>query len=376
MDSTPFLDLRAQYQKLRTEILQEINEVLDSSAYVLGPWVDEFEKSFARYCGIKYAIGCSSGTSALHLALRSLDIGPGDEVITVSHTFIATAWAISYCDAKPVFVDINPKTWTMDISQIESCLTSKTKAIIPVHLCGNPTEMDPILDIARRYGLIVIEDAAQAHGAKYRGKICGTIGDMGCFSFYPSKNLGAYGDAGAVVTSNPAYAERLRMLRDHAQTVKHYHDTIGYNYRMDGIQGAILAVKLRYLPEWIHSRRRIALHYNKELEGVRGIKTPFEAPGAKHVFHLYQIQLGEERLRNELQQFLNQNGIGTGLHYPIPIHLQKAYEHLGYYKGSLPHTERAAACNLSLPIYPELADEKVKFTCKQIRYFIEERTPR
>ena len=360
----PFLDLQTQYQKVKPEIEKAISTVFNSSAYVLGPMVEKFEKDFAAYCEAKYAVGCNSGTSALHLALRAWDIGPGDEVITVSHTFIATAWAITYCGASPVFVDIDPITRTIDTSQVESKITPRTKAVIPVHLYGHPADMAPIVTLARRNGLVVIEDAAQAHGARYKGQRVGSIGDAACFSFYPGKNLGAYGEAGAVVTNDGGVVEKLRMLRDHGQSMRYHHDMVGYNYRMDGFQGAILGVKLKYLDKWNAGRRQIAEAYNSVLSGIAEIARPNKAHWAEPVFHLYVIQHPERGL---LQQYLMKAGIETGLHYPIPLHRQKAYAYLNLAENSLPVTEKAAATCLSLPIYPEMSEEMVQTVCESIK---------
>lgn len=353
----PFLDLQTHYRHIRHEISEAISRVLNSSTYVLGPMVGQFETDFAAYCEARHAIGCNSGTSALHMALRAHNIGPGDEIITVSYTFIATVWCISYCGSTPVFVDIDPATKTIDVSQIESRITSRTKAIIPVHLYGHPADMDPIITIARRYGLIVIEDAAQAHGARYKGKRVGSIGDIGCFSFYPGKNLGAYGEGGAVVTSDDAIAQKLRMLRDHGQSTRYHHDIVGYNYRMEALQGAILGVKLKYLDKWNNKRRKIAKLYHDQLFEMPEIVLPSVADFADPVWHLYVIHHPE---RDRIRLLLNKMGISTGLHYPIPVHRQKVYAYLNIEKNSLPVTEKMAATCLSLPIYPELSEEMIK----------------
>ncbi|MDY6987436.1 MAG: DegT/DnrJ/EryC1/StrS family aminotransferase [Thermodesulfobacteriota bacterium] len=360
----PFVDLQAEYDKLRLEVSEAISAVLNTTAFVLGPAVERFESEFAAYCETRYAIACNSGTSALHLALRACDIQPGDEVITVSHTFIATAWAISYCCATPVFVDVDPNTRTMDVSHIESKITSRTKAVIPVHLYGHPADMEPIISIAKERGLAVIEDAAQAHGARYRGMRVGCMGDVGCFSFYPSKNLGAYGEAGAVVTNDEAIARKVRLLRDHGQSKRYQHDVLGYNYRMDGLQGAILGVKLLHLDEWNEKRRKIARKYNEFLKEIREMVLPTVAPWAEPVFHLYVIEYPE---RSRLRRALNEMGISTGLHYPIPIHLQKPYGYLNLGEGALPVTEKLAKRCLSLPMYPEMTDEMVKDVCEVLR---------
>ena len=333
----PFLDLQVQYRKIKVEIAEAISAVLSNSTYVLGPMVEKFESDFADYCNTTHAVGCNSGTSALHLALRAYEIGPGDEVITVSYTFIATAWAITYCGATPVFVDISPDTKTIDCSKIESKITPRTRAIIPVHLYGHPADMDPILAIARRYRLVVIEDAAQAHGARYKEQRVGSIGDAACFSFYPSKNLGAYGEAGAVVTNDQFIAERLRMLRNHGQSRQYYHDMLGYNYRMEGLQGTVLSVKLKYLDSWNAQRRQIAKQYCEQLIGFPEITLPSVADWAEPIWHLFVIQYPQ---RDRLRQALKEMGISTRLHYPIPIYRQNTYAHSNLGEGSLPVTEK------------------------------------
>jgi dTDP-4-amino-4,6-dideoxygalactose transaminase len=351
----PFVDLRAQYYSIKDEIDKAISGVLESSQFVLGSEVTSFEEEFAAYCGTHYGIAVNSGTSALHLALLAAGIGPGDEVITVPFTFVATVSAICYTGARPVLVDIEPRSYTIDVNQIEDAITNQTKAILPVHLYGQPADMDPILDIAQRYGLIVIEDAAQAHGAEYKGRRIGGIGDLGCFSFYPGKNLGAYGEGGMVVTNDPGYARIIRMLRDWGQEQKYHHVLKGYNYRMDGLQGAILRVKLRHLEGWIQSRRSLATRY-RELLTNRSIQTPEEMTYARHVYHIYAIRT---RQRYDLQQVLNTKGIQTGIHYPVPVHLQEAYADLMYKSGDFPCTEQVAKEVLSLPMYPEISYPQV-----------------
>ncbi|MCU1259811.1 MAG: Glutamine--scyllo-inositol transaminase, partial [Bryobacterales bacterium] len=322
----PFLDLRAQYTSLKLEIDSAITRVLESSQFVLGPEVAAFETEFAAYSGARTGIAVSSGTSALHLALLAAGIGEGDEVITVPFTFVATAAAICYTGARPVFVDIDPGTFTMAVEQIEGAITERTKAILPVHLYGQTADMDPILAIARRHNLIVIEDAAQAHGARYKGRGAGSMGDMGCFSFYPGKNLGACGEGGIVVTNNPEYERTLRMLRDWGQERKYHHVLKGYNYRMEGLQGAILRVKLRYLEDWTEARRRNAALYRSALAGS-GLALPHECPDSRHVYHVFAVRTPD---RQTLQSTLESRGIQTGIHYPIPVHLLQAYSNLGY----------------------------------------------
>lgn len=346
----PFTDLRGQYVGLRQEMLRVFQEVAESGIYVLGPKVAEFEAAFAAYVGAKHCIGVNSGTSALHLALIAAGVGPGDEVITVPMTFIATTWAISYVGAKPVFVDVNPATYTLDVEQIEKRITRRTKALLPVHLYGQPAEMDSLMEISRRRGIPLIEDAAQAHGAKYRGKSAGSFGLCGCFSFYPGKNLGAYGEAGAVVTDNDHIAARLRALRDHAQRQRYHHDEIGFNYRMDAFQGAVLLAKLRRLERWTEARRLRAERYLKYLAGLP-LELPRSGPDRQHAWHLFVVLHPQ---RDRLKRGLETRGVHTGLHYPVPVHLQKAYRHLGYRVGDFPVSERISRECLSLPLFPEM----------------------
>jgi dTDP-4-amino-4,6-dideoxygalactose transaminase len=350
----PFVDLRAQYSGIKSEINAAIAGVLESCQFVLGNEVAAFEKEFATYCGARYGIAVNSGTSALHLALLAANVGPGDEVITVPFTFVATVAAIRYAGARPLFVDVDPRSYTMDIEQIESTITKRTKAILPVHLYGQPADMDPIQEIARRHGLMVIEDAAQAHGAEYKGRRIGGIGDLTCFSFYPGKNLGAYGEGGIVTTNDPDYARTIRILRDWGQERKYRHLLRGYNYRMDGLQGAILRVKLRHLEAWNNARRQNAAQYNELLSGD-GIQTPDRMAYANHVYHIYAIRTPQ---RDRMHQSLSAQGIQTGIHYPIPVHLQEAHVDLGYRYGQFPFSERAAAEVLSLPMFAELTAEQ------------------
>jgi len=351
----PYLDLKAQYQSIKPEIDAAIARVLESCQFVLGSEVTGFERDFASYCGTSECIGLNSGTSALHLALLAAGVGPGDEVITVPFTFVASVAAIIYAGARPVLVDIEPRSFTMDPGKIESAITPRTKAILPVHLYGQAADMDPILEIARRRGLVVIEDAAQAHGAKYKGKSVGSLADMACFSFYPGKNLGAYGEGGAVTTNDPEYARAVRMLRDWGQDQKYHHVLRGYNYRMEGFQGAVLGVKLRRLDQWTEGRRRLVRQYNSLLSHC-GVETPREMPWAHHVYHVYTVRSAD---RDGLQAKLASEGIQTGIHYPVPVHLQPAYADLGYGAGSFPQSEAAAQQVLSLPLYPELSSEAV-----------------
>jgi dTDP-4-amino-4,6-dideoxygalactose transaminase len=363
----PFLDLKAQYQQIKTEIDQAVARVFESGQFVLGDQVAGFEEEFAAFCGAKYGIAVNSGTSALHLSLLALGVGPGDEVLTVPFTFVATVAAICYTAARPVFVDIDPLSFTMDVGQLERAVTGRTKAIIPVHLYGQPADMDPILKLARRYNLAVIEDACQAHGAEYKGRRVGGIGDLGCFSFYPGKNLGAYGEGGIVVTNHEDHARTIRMLRDWGQQRKYHHVRKGYNYRMEGIQGAVLRVKMRHLETWTEARRRHAAHYDQLLANSP-VRPPHIMAYARSVYHIYAVR---SREREALQTSLEIQGIQTGIHYPIPVHLQKAYADLGYRRGDFPHSERAAAEVLSLPMYPELPPEAVEQVVEGIRAFPE-----
>lgn len=351
----PFLDLKAQYLQMKPEIDAAVLRAIDSTQYVQGPEVAAFEKRFAPYCGVEHCLAVNTGTSALHLALLAADVGAGDEIITVSLTFVATTAAILYAGAKPVFVDVDPATWTINPAAIEAAITPRTKAILPVHLHGLMADMDPIMDIARRHGLVVIEDAAQAHGAEYKGRRAGSIGDLGCFSFYPGKNLGAYGEGGAVVTNNADYAQRISLLRDWGQESKYNHVLRGYNYRMDGIQGAILNVKMNYIEAWTEGRRAAASQYDRLLQ-KRACQRPASPPNCRHVYHVYAVTLAR---RGEAQAALQAAGIGTGIHYPIPVHLQKAYADTGHGAGSLPVTEALSKQFLSLPIYAELKPEQV-----------------
>ena len=359
----PFLDLKAQYRQIKPQVDAAVLRVIHSGQFVLGPDVAAFEGRFAAYCNVDHCRALNSGTSALHLALLAANIGPGDEVITVSMTFVATTAAILYCGAKPVFVDVDPVTWTMDPALIEAAITPRTKAILPVHLHGLMADMDPIMEIARRHGLVVIEDAAQAHGAEYKGRRAGSVGDLGCFSFYPGKNLGAYGEAGAVVTNNPDLARRISLLRDWGQESKYNHVIAGYNFRMDGIQGAVLNVKMDHLEAWTEGRRTVAAQYDSLLEEL-----PFERPRApthsRHVYHVYAVRLPR---RDEALKKLQEGGIGVGIHYPVPVHLQKAYANLGCRAGDYPVTEGLASEFLSLPIYPELRSDHVSEVAAQLQ---------
>jgi dTDP-4-amino-4,6-dideoxygalactose transaminase len=354
----PFLDLKAQYAMIKNEIHSALNEVIENTAFAGGPYVAQFEKAFAGFCGAKHAIGVGNGTDALWLSLLALSIGPGDEVITVPNTFIATAEAITYCGAKPVFVDIEEETFNMNPALLEDAITPRTKAVIPVHLFGQTADMDPIIAIARMHGLHVVEDACQAHGAIYKGRNAGTMGITGCFSFYPGKNLGAYGEAGAIITNDDALAEKIRMLRDHGQSKKYHHGVIGWNARMDGIQGAILNVKMKYLAVWNESRGAHAREYTRLLSSAEGVRLPREANYARHIYHIYAIRTKQ---RNRLMARLAEKGISCGIHYPVPIHLQEAYDFLGLGSGSFPVAENCAEELLSLPMFPELTGEQIAY---------------
>jgi dTDP-4-amino-4,6-dideoxygalactose transaminase len=353
--TVPFLDLKQQYSELKNEILSAVDRVFESTQFVLGTEVAAFEQEFAAYCDTRYGIAVNSGTSALHLALLAAGVGPGDEVITVPLTFVATAAAIGYTGAKPVFVDVDPVTYTLDPRLIEAAITPRTRAIIPVHLYGQPADMDEILAVASRYGLRVIEDAAQAHGAEYRGRKCGSLGEIACFSFYPGKNLGAYGEGGIVVTSDAASARKIRMLRDWGAEIKYNHVLKGFNYRMEGVQGAILRVKLRHLEAWTEARRKNACAYALALE-TSALNLPVEAPYARHVFHIYAIQTSR---RNEFVSLLESFGVQCGIHYPTPVHLLPAYAELNYQCGDFPVSEAIAENEVSLPMFPELTPDQI-----------------
>jgi dTDP-4-amino-4,6-dideoxygalactose transaminase len=360
----PFLDLRAQYKTIKDDVQQAVNKVFETGQYILGDEVAAFESEFAKYVNAGHAVALNSGTSALHLALLAAGVGPGDEVITVPFTFVATVAAVCYTGARPVFVDIDPKSFTMDVNQLEAAITPRTKVILPVHLYGQPADLDPILAIARKHGLKVIEDAAQAHGAEYNGRRVGSIGELGCFSFYPGKNLGAYGEGGMVVTNDEKHAQTLRILRDGGSAKKYYHVMKGYNYRMEGLQGAILRVKLRHLESWTDSRRSRAAEYEKHLKGADVVR-PIEMPYARHVYHIYAVRTPE---RGDLQRQLQAQGVQTGIHYPIPVHLQEGYRDLGYVAGEFPQSERAANEVLSLPMYPELSNIQVEFVSAALHH--------
>jgi dTDP-4-amino-4,6-dideoxygalactose transaminase len=360
--TVPFVDLRVQYLSIKDEIDGAIARVLDNTSFVLGPEVEAFETAFAEYTGARFCIGVNSGTAAIQLALTACGLGAGDEVIVPANTFFATAEAVSTAGATPVFVDADPISYNLDVSKIEASITKRTRAIMPVHLYGQAADLDSIFEIAERRGLIVIEDAAQAHGSRYKGRRVGAFGRAGCFSFYPGKNLGAYGEGGAVVTNDEDVARSVRLLRDHGSERKYRHEIIGYNFRLEGIQGAVLNVKLRHLERWNQLRREHAALYTELLRGS-DLTLPREMPYAEHVYHLYAIQSDR---RDALQQTLNEAGIQTGIHYPIPIHLQPAYASLDYRRGDFPEAERQAERVLSLPMFPELAIDQIKRVAQAI----------
>ncbi len=353
----PFVDLKAQYQSIREEIQEAIMKVVEDCAFVGGKYVERFEEEFATYCERKYAVGVSSGTSALHLALIALGIKPGDEVITVANTFIATTEAITHAGARVRLVDANPDSYTIDPTKIEDAITPRTKVIIPVHLYGQTADMDPIVEIARKHGLKILEDAAQAQGAEYKCKKAGSMGDAAAFSFYPAKNLGAYGDAGMVVTDDKEIADKVRLYSNHGRRSAYDHAVEGFNERLDGIQASILSVKLRHLDKWNEMRNQAARRYDELLKDLP-VMTPKQMPYAKHIFHLYVIRVAN---RDKIREFLASKGVGTGIHYPIPIHLLDAYRYLGIPKGSYPETEKAAEEILSLPMYAEITEEQQRY---------------
>jgi dTDP-4-amino-4,6-dideoxygalactose transaminase len=361
------VDLKAQYDSIKPEIDVAMAQVIEKTAFIGGPFAQEFEKAFASFCGVKHCIGVGNGTDAIFIALKVLGVGVGDEVVTVANSFIATSEAISMAGARVVFVDINPKTYNIEVGKIEAKITPKTRAIIPVHLYGQPADMDPILDIAERHQLKVLEDCAQAHGAEYKGIKIGSIGDMACFSFYPGKNLGAYGDAGAVVTNRDELAVKARMFANHGRIDKYNHEKEGVNSRMDGLQGAILNVKLKHLDDWTEKRRRNAYLYNQHLNGLAIVK-PVEIENVKAVYHLYVIRVKSD-LRAKLQEHLTQNGIATGIHYPIALPYLKAYDYLGCSPSDFPEALRASEEIVSLPMYPELSEQQIKYISERINEF-------
>jgi dTDP-4-amino-4,6-dideoxygalactose transaminase len=367
----PFLDLKVQYQKLKVEVNSAIQNVLDNTSYILGKPVSSFEEEFASAHSVKSCACVSSGTDGNHLALWSLGINNQDEVIIPANTFIATAWGATLCGAKPVFVDCDPATYNIDPSKIEKAITSKTKAIVAVHLYGQPADLDKLRIISEKYKLYLVEDCAQSHIAEYKGKRVGGLSDIASFSFYPGKNLGAYGEGGAVTSNNDELMKKVKMMRDHGAAQKYDHEIYGHNYRMEGIQGAVLGVKLKYLSQWTDGRRSVAQKYIDSLSNLSNIILPVEAEYSKHVYHLFVIQLknSSKEKRDDLARYLNENEIMTGLHYPIPLHLQKCFYHLGYKRGDFPVTEKLADCGLSLPMYPELSDDQIDFVVNKIKQY-------
>ena len=353
--NVPFVDLKAQYHSIREEVGAAVGRVLENSSFILGREVEAFEEAFAAYVGARFCVGVSNGTAAIQLALTACGVGPGDEVVVPANTFFATAEAVSTANATPRFVDADPASCNLDVSRLEAAITERTRAVVPVHLYGQPADLDAVFEVAARHNLVVVEDAAQAHGALYKGRRVGALGRAGCFSFYPGKNLGAYGEGGAVVTDDPEVARRVRMLRDHGSERKYRHEFVGYNFRMEGIQGAVLGVKLKYLDAWNDLRRAHAARYDRLLRGA-GLALPRQMPYARHVYHLYVVR---SEARDELQRRLAATGVQTGIHYPVPIHLQPAYAALGHRPGDFPEAERQAASVLSLPMFAELTDEQI-----------------
>jgi dTDP-4-amino-4,6-dideoxygalactose transaminase len=368
----PFLDLTAHHRPIREQIDAAIRDVIDANAYAGGPFVAAFEREFANYCGSSFSIGVGNGTDAIWLALLALGVGPGDEVITVPSTFMATAEAISYCGAKPIFVDIDERTYTMDPSLLEAAITPRTKAIVPVHLFGQCADMDGIMEVAKKHGLPVVEDACQAHGALYKKRKAGSIGVAGCFSFYPGKNLGALGEDGGVTTDDKELAGKIQVLRDHGQHRKYYHSKVGWNARMDGIQGAVLSVKLKHLEVSNVRRHAHGLLYDQLLGQIEEIMTPYEAPYNRHVYHIYAVRVQD---RNQILQALADKGISCAIHYPIPVHLQEAYQFLGHREGSFPVAERCAEEFLSLPMFPELTNEQIHCVAEELKSSVSGRKP-
>jgi dTDP-4-amino-4,6-dideoxygalactose transaminase len=373
--NVPFLDLKAQYNSIKNEINPAIQNILDNSSFVLGKAVEDFEKEFAKLHEVKYCVALNTGTAGNHVALWALDIKPGDEVIIPANTFIATAWGATLCGAKPVFVDCEPEGYNIDPSKVESAITKNTKAIVAVHLYGQPASMNPLIEIAKKHNLYLVEDAAQAHHAEYENKKVGNFGIITSFSFYPGKNLGAYGEGGAIITNDEQLAKKAKMLRDHGSLEKYQHQVFGHNYRMEGLQGAVLGVKLKHLANWTEKRREVARKYNEFLKGVEFIDLPAEKPNVKHVYHLYVVQIlkggGEKTksVRDKLALNLKEKGIATGLHYPIPLHLQECFRHLDYKFGDFPISETLSDACLSLPIYPEITDDQIEFVSTNILKF-------
>lgn len=373
----PFLDLKAQYNSIKDEVLPAIHDVLDNTAYVMGKPVFSFEENFAKEHNANHCVALSSGTDGNHVALWALGIGAGDEVIMPANTFIATAWGATLNGATPVFVDCHPESYNIDPEKVEAAITPKTKAIVAVHLYGQAADMDPLNEIAKKHNIYLLEDAAQAHFAEYKGKRIGALSDVASYSFYPGKNLGAYGEGGAVTTNNEDLATTAKMIRDHGGKEKYNHEIYGTNYRMEGIQGAVLGVKLNHLDKWTEGRRRVAAKYNELLSDIDGIKLPKEMDYAKHVYHLFVIQVKGKDVeprtanRDALQKFLGENDVASGLHYPVPLHQQKCFEHLGYNTGDFPVSEELAEQGLSLPMYAELTDEQINYVSEVVHKFFQ-----
>ena len=368
----PYLDLKAQYLAHREEFDTAIQKVIDKTAFAGGPFVQKFEEEFASYCQTKHAIGVSSGTSALWIALLAMGVGPGDEVITTPNTFIATAEAISFAGATPVFVDIDEQTYNINPAAIEAAITPKTKVIIPVHLFGQMADMGPIMNIAKKHNLLVIEDASQAHGAYYNGRRAGSIGDVGCFSFYPGKNLGAFGEAGGIVTNHSELAAKMRMIRDHGQSKKYHHRIVGWNGRMDGIQGAVLSVKLKYIDKWNELRRQHAHQYDNLLMTMPNVITPYVASYGTPVYHIYPVRVTN---RDEVLASMGKLGVRCGIHYPVPLHMQEAYADLDYKEGDFPISERCSAEYLSLPMFPELTPSQLLHVASSLKEVVKDASP-
>jgi len=369
----PFVDLKSQYLSIKDEIDKVLSEVISNAAFVGGAYVKSFEEAFAAFCGVKHCIGVGNGTDALFISLRALGIGRGDEVVTAANSFIATSEAITMSGAKVVFADIDPKTYNIDATKVEEKISKKTKAVIPVHLYGQPADMDPVLDIAKRHHIRVIEDAAQAHGAVYKGRKIGSIGDVGCFSFYPGKNLGAYGDAGAIVTNDDELASKARMISNHGRVEKYNHELEGVNSRLDGVQAAILEVKLAHLPQWTVHRRNNARIYDRNLHNS-GLITPAEIDDVQAVYHLYVVRV-QNRLRDKLQEYLESDGISTGIHYPITLPNLTAYAYLNHRADDFPMATKASQEILSLPMYPELEESQIAYIAKKIEEFCSREDP-
>jgi dTDP-4-amino-4,6-dideoxygalactose transaminase len=389
MTTVPFVDLKMQYRSIKAEVDPAIQNVLDNTAFVLGKSVENFETAFKQMHNVKHCICVSSGTDGNHLAILALGIGPGDEVIVPANTFIASAWGVTLCGATPVFVDCEPDSYNLDPAKLEAAITPRTKAVVVVHLYGQAANIDAIKAVTDKHGIALVEDAAQAHLSEFKGRKVGGLGRIASWSFYPGKNLGAYGEGGAVTTNDDALARTVTLFRQHGAEEKYIHETLGHNYRMEGIQGAVLGVKMKYIQDWTEKRRAVAKKYGEQLGMLEQIQLPTEMPYAKHVYHLYVIQIGrprpgdltkgvhdwskEEDIRNRLAAFLKDNGVATGLHYPVPLHLQPCFKHLPHRFGNFPVSERLAKCGLSLPMFPELTDEQIVHVTSKVREFFAKR---